>query len=157
MLWYAGNTAPFYITQPSIDDNVQIVSTTMTMVTVTCSLNITIPSNMRIAWAHNNSIMSVDGVSRSDNTTTLLIRSFQPSDIGDYQCIFIDVDSGWTLRRDIRLFINGMLNVLDISIMKNSLKITATISIDKILLYNTRTFCCYFQAIKSVYFTICVM
>ena len=108
MLWYTGDTAPFYITQPSIDDYVQIVSTTM--VTVTCSLNITIPFAVEVLWLHNITDVKVYGVSQTGNTTTLLISNFKPSDVGDYQCIFIDVlDGGWTLRRNIRLFINGML------------------------------------------------
>ena len=103
MLWHTGNTASFYITQPSINDYIQIVSTTMTTASVTCSLNITIPLTMIVLWTHNNTNVG-DGVSQTGKNTTLLISNFQPS--GDYQCVFID--GGWTIRRNIRLFINGM-------------------------------------------------
>ena len=105
---YTGNTAPFHITQPPVN-YVQIV--TVTTVNVTCSLNITIPSTMIILWIHNNTVIRGDRVSHSTsgNTTTLLINNFQSSDVGDYQCIFNDIiNSGWTIRRNIILNINGM-------------------------------------------------
>ena len=106
MLWHTGNTAPFHITQPSFDDFVQVVSTNTT-VSVMCLLNITIPITMTIEWAHNDTIITGDA--HTGNTTTLLIQSFQPSNVGDYQCIFNDVlGSGWTIRRNIILNINGM-------------------------------------------------
>ena len=108
MLWHTGNTAPFHIIQPLIDDYVQIVSTTMAMVSMTCSLNITIPSTMVILWSHDNIITS-NGLSQTGNTATLLIRNVQPSDVGNYQCVFNDMlGSGWTISRNIRLIINGM-------------------------------------------------
>ena len=101
-----GNTAPFHITQPSVDNYVYTVSTTVAMVSMTCSLNITIPSTTKIQWLHNNTGTS-DGLSHTGNTATLLIRNFQSSDVGNYQCIFNDALSGWTIRRLIRLFLNG--------------------------------------------------
>ena len=52
---FTGNTAP-YITQPSTDNDVQIVSLTATMTTLICSLNITIPTNMFIFWDHNGNL-----------------------------------------------------------------------------------------------------
>ena len=107
VLWHTGNTAPFHITEPLIDDYVQIVSTTVTMVSIRCSLNITIPSSMIIQWTHNTDIITSNGLSRTGNTATL-IRNFQPSYVGNYQCIFNDAVGGWMLRRNVRLYINGM-------------------------------------------------
>ena len=102
---YTGNTAPFHITQPPVN-YVQIV--TVTTVNVTCSMNITIPSTMIVLWLHNNTVIRGDRVSHGGNITTLLINNFQPSDVGDYQCVFSDLLSEWTIRRTTRLSINGM-------------------------------------------------
>ena len=106
---FTGNTAPYHITQPLTDNDVQIVFPTATMATLTCSLNITIPSTVVVAWSHNvNLITDLSEITTADNTTTLLIQNLQPSDAGDYECIFNDaIGSGWSLRRNIRLFITG--------------------------------------------------
>ena len=105
-----GNTAPYHITQPSTDNDVQIVSPTVTMTSVTCSLNITIPSTVIVTWSHNaNLITDLSQITTAGSTTTLLIRNIQPSDAGDYQCGFNDAHaSGWILRRNIRLIITGL-------------------------------------------------
>ena len=107
---FTGNTAPYHITQPSTDNNVQIVSPTATMATLTCSLNITIPSTVIVSWAHNNTLFTDRSqITAAGNTTTLLIENLQPSDAGDYQCVFNDaVGSGWVLRRNSRLIITGL-------------------------------------------------
>ena len=107
---YIGNTAPYHITQPSTDNDVQIVSPTATMASVTCSLNITIPSTVIVSWTYNiTNFVDRSQITQTGNTTTLLIENLQPSDAGDYQCVFNDaVGSGWTLRRSIRLFITGL-------------------------------------------------
>ena len=106
---FTGNTAPFHITQPSTHNDVQIVSPTATMATLTCSLNVTIPSRMIITWTHNNTItIPINQVSTAGSTTTLTIGNPQSSDDGVYQCVFNDaVDSGWVLRRYIILLITG--------------------------------------------------
>ena len=39
---FTGNTAPYHITQPSTDNDVQIVSPTATLTSITCSLNVTL-------------------------------------------------------------------------------------------------------------------
>ena len=106
---FTGNTAPYHITQPLTDNDVQIVSPTVAMASMTCSLNITIPSTVVVTWSHNtNLIIDPSQVTTTGNTTTLLIGNLQPSDAGDYQCVFNDAaGSGWTLRRNIRLFITG--------------------------------------------------
>ena len=109
-----GNTAPFHITQPSTDYDVQIVSPTATMVNLTCSLNVTIPVYVQILWihiVHNNKheIMSKRKQQlKDDKTATLLVKNLQPSDAGIYQCVFNDqAGSGWTLRRNIQVCIIG--------------------------------------------------
>ena len=107
---FTGNTAPYHITQPSTDNDVQIVSPTATMATLTCSLNITIPSTVIVSWIHNNTnFIDSSQITQTDSTTTLLIENLQPSDAGDYQCVFNDaLGSGWTLRRNIRLITTGL-------------------------------------------------
>ena len=111
---FTGNTAPFHITQPSTDNDVQIVSPTATMTTLTCSLNTTIPSTVIVFWIHNNTnFVGSSQTTTVGSTTTLLIRNPQPSDAGDYECVFNDaLGSGWSLRRNIRLVIAGMLHII---------------------------------------------
>ena len=108
---FTGNAAPYHITQPSTDNDVQIVSPTATMATLTCSLNVTIPSSMIITWSHNGSVVAtITPDETTDGTTTLTIENPQSSDDGIYQCVFNDVaGSGWALRRNIILLITGML------------------------------------------------
>ena len=102
-----GNAPPYHITQPSIDNDVQIVTPTATMATLTCSLNVTIPSSMVVQWIGNNHpLLSGD---QTGNTTTLEIENFQSSDVGVYQCLFSDAfGSGWILTRNIILLIPSM-------------------------------------------------
>ena len=106
-----GNAAPFHITQPSTDNDVQIISPTATMATLTCSLNITIPFNMFITWDHNGSIATTasnKNATQTSHSTALLIENPQSSDAGLYQCSFNNaVNDGWILRRHIRLFITS--------------------------------------------------
>ena len=105
---YSGNAAPFHITQPSTDNDVQIVSPTVTMATLTCSLNITIPSGAVVSWRHNTNSIPFSQVSTAGSTTTLTIENLQSSDSGVYQCVFTYFpDGGWVLRRNIRLVITG--------------------------------------------------
>ena len=80
------------------------------MATLTCSLNVTIPSIVVVFWIHNNTIGVPDNqVSTAGSTTTLTIENLQSSDAGVYQCVFSDVFvSGWILRRNIMLLITGM-------------------------------------------------
>ena len=70
---------------------------------------------MTILWVHNNS--NVIFGTTNGNTTTLIIRNLQPSDAGVYQCVFNDfLGSGWTIRRNVRLVIAGMLHIIQQSI-----------------------------------------
>ena len=107
---FIGNTAPYHITQPSTDNDVQTASSTATMATLTCSLNVTIPSSVIVFWRHNSSSVSVPDsqVSTAGSTTTLTIENLQSSDAGVYQCVFSDpFGGGWILRRNIMLLIIG--------------------------------------------------
>ena len=73
------------------------------MASVTCSLNITIPSTVTVLWTYNNNVIPVQPPPPG-NTTTLIIRNFQPSDAGVYECVFNDgLGSRWALRRKIRV------------------------------------------------------
>ena len=110
MLWCSlGNTAPYHITQPSTDNDVQIVSPTTTMATLMCSLNVTIPSSAIVSWTHDTNPIPNNQSSTAGSTTTLTIESLQSSDAGVYQCMFNDaIGSGWVLRRNIILLITGM-------------------------------------------------
>ena len=112
MLWCSlGNTAPYHITQPSTDNDVQIVSPTATMATLTCSLNVTISSSVVVFWIHNNTIVVPHNQSSTaGSTTTLTIGNLRSSDAGVYQCAFSFPFGGeWILRRNIILLITGML------------------------------------------------
>ena len=107
-----GNAAPFYITQPPADNDVQIVSHIATMASLTCSLNITIPFGMFITWDHNGNIATIasnKNAIQTSHSTTLLIKNTQSSDAGLYRCTFNNaVNDGWVLRRHIRLLITSM-------------------------------------------------
>ena len=87
-----GNTAPFYIS------DIQVTSFTATMATFTCSLNITIPATVIAGWIYNNTYIS--NAWRSGTTTRIQIQN---PNFDIYQCVFSDVLSGWTIRRNIRL------------------------------------------------------
>ena len=107
---FIGNTAPFHITYPPIDNYVQVVPPTATMVVVTCSLNVTIPSSTVVIWIHNNSQLPSNKSQQTDSTTTLLIGNFQQSDTGFYRCILDDASgSGWVLTRNISLIISKFI------------------------------------------------
>ena len=103
---FTGNQAPYHITQPSTDYDVQIVSSTATMANLTCSLNITIPNDIEPFWV--TSLKKPSESKRTDNGVILLIKNLQLLDDGIYQCVFKDVSgSGWTLKRNIRLSITS--------------------------------------------------
>ena len=56
-----------------------------------CSLNIDIPSSVRVIWLHNGNIAMTtppNGVLTAGNTTILVIENPQPSDAGTYRCSF---------------------------------------------------------------------
>ena len=80
------------------------------MATLTCSLNVTIPSSAVVSWTHNYTVGIPDNqISTTGSATTLTIEDLQSSDAGVYECVFNDTaGSGWALRRNIMLFITGM-------------------------------------------------
>ena len=106
---FTGNAAPYRITEPSTNNDVQIVSPNATMTSITCSLNVTIPSTVIVTWSHNTSLITDRSqITTAGSTTTLLIGDLQSSDAGVYQCVFNDTaGSGRALRRNIRLIIIG--------------------------------------------------
>ena len=62
-----------------------------------CSLNIDIPSSVTVMWFLDSLsfiITPPNEVITAGNTTTLLIENPQPSDAGDYQCIFMKLNEG---------------------------------------------------------------
>ena len=81
------------------------------MTSITCSLNITIPSTVIVIWVHNNNIITSG--TQSGDTASLLLGPPQSSDAGVYQCVFNDdFGSGWTIRKNVRLVIAGMLHII---------------------------------------------
>ena len=57
-----------------------------------CSLNIDIPSSVTVMWLLDNIFTPPHKVITTGNTTTLLIENPQPSDAGDYQCLFMELN-----------------------------------------------------------------
>ena len=57
-----------------------------------CSLNIDIPSSVRVTWIHNSNTIITNGVLTAGNTTTLVIENPQPSDTGTYECAFAELN-----------------------------------------------------------------
>ena len=99
-----GNTAPYHITQPPADNDIQIVFPNVTMMNLLCALNVTIPSGMMITWLHNGNIEVNLTTNREQTSNSVeLIRSTQPSDAGVYQCALSNTATGLTLRRNITL------------------------------------------------------
>ena len=87
------------------------------MATLTCALNVTIPSIAVVFWRHNSSSTTVpdNQTSTAGSTTTLTIENLQSSDAGVYECVFNDaLGSGWILRRNIMLLITGIAMVVAI-------------------------------------------
>ena len=77
------------------------------MTSLTCSLNITIPSTVTVTWLHNGSVAMTtppNEVTQTGSTTTLVIRDPESSDAGVYQCVFNDT-AGYVLRRSTNLLI----------------------------------------------------
>ena len=144
---FTGSTAPFHITQPSTDNDVQIVSSTATMATLTCSLNVTIPSRAVVTWTHNVTInVPLSQVSTTGSTTTLTIENPQSSDAGVYECAVNDVGgSEWTVRRNIILLVTGMYGTKQLAIYMHVVISSSCIVNDVLLItsYPERIICHY--------------
>ena len=91
-------TAPYHITEPSTDNDVQIISPTATSLELRCSLNVSIPAGITITWSHNGRNVITTQADTSTNTARLPIRG-RPQ-LGVYQCVFND-PAGYILRRNI--------------------------------------------------------
>jgi len=97
-----GSTVPYFITQPSSENDVQIVSPAATIINLMCSLNINIPPGVVITWLYNGSVFStITEVDPPSNSIVLLLGKPKPSDAGVYQCVFNDTNTGYILRRNI--------------------------------------------------------
>ena len=101
-------TVPYYITQPSTDDTVQIVpSTATTNFRLTCTLNVNIPAGMTVTWSHNGDVQTIPNtVNANTNTTQQTINRLQT---GVYQCAFNYI-TGYIVRRNITVL--GMCNIM---------------------------------------------
>ena len=86
------------IVQPPARTSVTFDEST-SCVQLMCSLNINISSNVIVTWLHNGHVAMTTQVITAGSTTTLVIGNPQPSDAGDYQCVFTDTVNGWTLSR----------------------------------------------------------
>ena len=103
----SGNIPRYYITQPTSDEYVQVVSSNMTTVTLSCSLNVVIPIGMVITWRHDGDVINKTTVDQNTTNATQ-IRTDQP---GVYQCMFNDT-AGYILKRNITVTLLGMSYVL---------------------------------------------
>ena len=100
------NEAPYHIIQPPADDYIQIFSfdaNDRIVVSLSCSLNITIPIGMTVTWLRDGkNFITQTQFNRPTNTALLsvLTRSNYDSDV--FQCVFNDT-AGCTVRRSITL------------------------------------------------------
>ena len=107
-----GNTAPYCITQPPANNDIQIVFPNVTRMKLSCALNVSIPSGMIITWLYNDNV-EVNLTTNREQTkkSVTLIRNIQPADSGAYQCVFSDTAIGLTLSRNITVL--SMYNSLN--------------------------------------------
>jgi len=97
--------APYYITQPSTDDDVQIVSPNADL-NLRCSLNVTIPAGIMVTWLLNGDVFLTFTTTQRTNT----IRTIQGTPkSGVYQCVFND-PAGYILQGNINVL--GMCKVI---------------------------------------------
>ena len=78
--------------QPPVDLFTVTFNESSNSVPLTCQLNINIPSSVTVMWILDGTgfmITPPNEVIRDDSTVTLLINNPQPSDTGDYQCLFV--------------------------------------------------------------------
>ena len=96
MYYYVVNLVPRIVYPPS---NLHPITFTnsASSVQLMCSLNMDIPSSVKILWMCNNNtfiIVPPNEVIITGNTTTLVLQNPQPSDAGLYQCIFEALNVG---------------------------------------------------------------
>ena len=81
------------IIQPLIESTTFDESTSS--VQLMCSLNIDIPSSVTVIWLYNSNLAMTtppNEVITAGNTTKLIIGNPQPSDAGDYRCVFQEMN-----------------------------------------------------------------
>ena len=97
------NAAPYHIIRPSTDDYMQIFSSDAdtTIVTLSCSLNITIPTGVTVTWLRDGDhFITQKQYAPPTNTATMLLgtRYNYRSDV--FQCVFNNT-AGCIVRRSI--------------------------------------------------------
>ena len=102
-IFITGKTAPYHITQPPTNNDVQIVFPNVTRMNLSCALNVSIPSGMVITWLHNGNVVNQTTKEKQASNSVILMTNTQPSDAGVYQCVFNDTVIGYTPRRNITL------------------------------------------------------
>ena len=98
-----GKRAPYHITYPPTNNEVQFVFPNVTRMNLSCVLNANIPSSMIITWLHNGEVLNLTTEKEQANDIATLITNTQPSDAGVYQCVLNYTAIGYTLRRNITL------------------------------------------------------
>ena len=93
--------APYHITEPSTENDVQIVSPTASL-DLRCSLNVTIPVGIMITWSRigRNVIQTRTTTAADTVTNTIRLLTGGIPQPGVYQCVFND-PAGYILRRNI--------------------------------------------------------
>ena len=92
---YCLYTIDFEIIQPPVNFHSVTFDESTSSVQLMCTLNIDIPSSVRVIWLHNNNLALTtppNEVITAGNTTTLIIGNPQPSDDGLYQCAFTEMN-----------------------------------------------------------------
>ena len=98
---YTENEAPYHIIQPPTDDYIQIFSPGVNgrlSVTLSCSLNISIPTGMTVTWLRNDNKIFMQTQSTNTAMLSVLTKSNYGSDV--FQCVFNNT-AGCTVRRSI--------------------------------------------------------
>ena len=98
------NEAPYHIIQPPADDYIQIFSPSTndrTIVTLSCSLNITIPIGMTVTWLRDgNLFLKQTQFNQPTNTAMLSVLTRSNYDPDVFQCVFNNT-AGCAVRRSI--------------------------------------------------------
>ena len=102
-----------HIIQPS--SSTITVSTRARVISLVCSLNVTIPSSATVTWFHDGNVVMTtyyNKIIQTGNTTTLIIRYPWRSDAGVYECVFNDTVNGWMVKRNITLGLSLLWHII---------------------------------------------
>ena len=98
------NEAPYHIIQPPADDYIQIFSfdaNDRIVVSLSCSLNITIPTGMTVTWLRDgNHFFTQTQFNQPTNTAMLLVGTTSDYRSDVFQCVFNNT-AGCAVRRSI--------------------------------------------------------